>query len=87
MVPAKLLIVTLLATESALVYAAFGDLAIAGFLAASAAWFLLDAVLLFGARPYSVSLMRLFFLGWNAVAFGSMHWVWARGTFAAAAAG
>ncbi|HTD70637.1 MAG TPA: hypothetical protein VK647_09265, partial [Gemmatimonadales bacterium] len=49
---------------------------LAAFLAASAAWFMLDVMLLWRDRPYSPGEMRFSFLAWNAVALASMPWVW-----------
>jgi len=48
----------------------------AAFLAAAAAWFLADATLLWRERLYETAQMRLFLLGWNAVALASMPLVW-----------
>jgi hypothetical protein len=47
------------------------------FLLCGAVWFLLDATLLWRARPYSTWQMRAFLLGWNLIALASMSWVWA----------
>lgn len=75
-IAAKLIIAAIIAGESLLVFAAFRDALIAGFLALSAGWFLLDAFVIWGARPYRPAMMRLFLLGWNAAAVVSMGWVW-----------
>jgi len=37
---------------------------------------MLDALLLWRNRPYSLATMRAFMLGWNAIALGSMGWMW-----------
>ena len=79
-VPAKVLISTLLLAEGVLVYLGFHDWLIAAFLAASAGWFTLDALLLWRARTYRPVEMRCFLLGWNAVAVVSMGWVWSTAT-------
>jgi 4-hydroxybenzoate polyprenyltransferase len=79
-VRAKLLIICFLVIESALVWHYFADALIAGFLALSALWFLLDVVVLWRDRLYSFSQMRLFMYGWNAIAVGSMGWVWSTAT-------
>ena len=75
-VRSKGLIGAALFVESVLVFAAFRDVLIAGFLMLSAGWFLLDALVLWGARPYRPAEMRFFLLGWNVAAVGSMGWVW-----------
>ena len=72
----KGLIAATLGAESVLVYASFRDVLIAGFLALSVGWFLLDALVIWRARPYRPVEMRFFLLGWNAAAVGSMGWVW-----------
>ena len=75
-VPAKWLIATFLAAEGILVFAGFRDALIAAFLMLSAGWFVLDAAVIWRARPYRPAEMRFFLLGWNAAAVGSMGWVW-----------
>jgi hypothetical protein len=79
-VPSKLLIAAFLCVETALVYVSFGDLLITGFLGFGAAWFLLDAMLIWKNRPYSPMEMRLFMLGWNAAAIAGMFWNWSEGS-------
>ena len=75
-VRAKLLMSLFLAVESALVWWAFRDDFIAAFLAASCAWFIADALLLWRDRPYSPAQMKFAMIGWNVVALASMYWVW-----------
>jgi 4-hydroxybenzoate polyprenyltransferase len=75
-VPAKVLIAAMLAFESFLVCTDFGDMWISGALAFGALWFILDAAALWRDRPYSLLQMRLFLFVWNAIALGSMGWVW-----------
>jgi 4-hydroxybenzoate polyprenyltransferase len=79
-VPSKLLIAGILCVETVLVYVFFGDLVIAGFLGVGAAWFLLDATMIWRNRPYSPTEMRLFMWGWNAAAFAGMFWNWTNGS-------
>ncbi len=79
-VPSKLLIAAFLSVETALVYVFFGDLVITVFLGFGAAWFLLDALLIWKNRPYSPTEMRLFMWGWNAAAFAGMFWNSTRGS-------
>jgi 4-hydroxybenzoate polyprenyltransferase len=73
---AKLLMSAFLAVEAVLVWWAFRDTVITTFLAASCAWFISDALLLWRDRPYSPAQMKLAMIGWNAIALGSMYWVW-----------
>lgn len=75
-VRAKLLMSAFLAIEAALVWWAFRDALITSFLAASCAWFIADALLLWRERPYSPLQMKLAMVGWNAIGLGSMYWVW-----------
>ena len=79
-VPSKLLIAGILCVETVLVYVYFGDLVITGFLGIGAAWFLLDAMVIWKNRPYSPTEMRLFMWGWNAAAFAGMFWNWTKGS-------
>jgi hypothetical protein len=44
-------------------------------------WFLLDALVIWRDRPYSLTTMRVFMLGWNTIAIASMPWVWSNGSF------
>ena len=80
--PAKWLLVALLAVEAALIWKWARDPWLAAFLAASAAWFTLDVMLLWRDRPYSPGEMRFSFLAWNGVALASMPWVWHAATLA-----
>ena len=74
--PAKWLLVALLGLEAVLIWTCARDPWLTAFLAMSAAWFILDAILLWRDRPYSPREMRLSFLAWNAVALVSMPWIW-----------
>ncbi len=82
MVPAKWLLACILAIEAALVGLCARDLWMTAALACGALFFLLDAALIWRARPYAGWQMRLFFLGWNAVALLSIPWVWRTATLA-----
>jgi len=75
-IPAKFLIAAMLAGESFLVYAHFDDFWISSALGFGAVWFVFDALVLWQRRPYSLAHMRMFMLIWNAIALGSMPWVW-----------
>jgi len=75
-IPAKFLICAMLLGEAFLVWKCFGDVWISGALLFGVLWFLLDAAVLWRNRPYSLAAMRVFMLGWNAIALASMPWVW-----------
>lgn len=77
-VPAKLLMVGLLLLEAGLVVRFFEARELAGFLLVSAAWFAVDATVIWGSRPYSHREMRVFMLAWNAIALISMPWMWSQ---------
>jgi 4-hydroxybenzoate polyprenyltransferase len=81
-VPAKLLICTMLGVEAFLIYKYFSDIWISAALVMGALWFVLDALVLWRDRPYSLPQMRIFMLGWNAIAIVSMGWVWSTATLA-----
>jgi 4-hydroxybenzoate polyprenyltransferase len=76
----KLLLAGFLCVETALVYYFFRDAVITGFLGFGAAWFVLDALLIWKNRPYSPAVMRLFMWGWNAAAVAGMFWNWSNGS-------
>ena len=75
-VPAKLLIAGLLSLETVVVWIFFRETVLAAFLLASAAWFVLDATLMWRSQPYASGQMRFAMLAWNAVALLSMPWMW-----------
>ncbi len=77
-VPAKLLMAVLMLLEAGLVVSFFGAKELAGFLLVSAAWFVVDATVIWRSRPYSSSQMRFFMLAWNAIALISMPWIWSQ---------
>lgn len=77
-IPARLLIAAMLCLESVLVHLQFHDLWISGALAFGTSWFVLDALVLWQNRPYSLREMRMFLFLWNAIALCSMPWVWTR---------
>lgn len=82
-IAAKLLISGMLVAEAFVVRHYFNNLWIAGALAFGALWFALDALAIWRKRPYSLPLMRIFMLAWNAIALGSMGWVWSTAVFVA----
>jgi 4-hydroxybenzoate polyprenyltransferase len=79
-IPSKVLICALLLVEAGLVWKFFGDLWISGALLLGVLWFLFDALVLWRDRPYSLVQMRVFMLGWNAIALASIPWVWRNAT-------
>jgi 4-hydroxybenzoate polyprenyltransferase len=83
-VPSKLLLVAFLLIEAALVGWQSADWLMAAFSLMAAAWFVADAAFLWRDRIYSTSQMRLFLLGWNAVALITMPIVWWSGALTAA---
>ena len=81
-IPSKVLICALLLLEAGLVWKFFGDFWISGALLFGVLWFLFDALVLWRDRPYSLIQMRVFMLGWNAIALASIPWVWRTATLA-----
>ena len=79
---AKALLVALLTAEAVLVWNAARDPWIAAALGGGALFFAADAAVLWRERPYAPWQMRLFFLGWNAVAVLSIPWMWKTATLA-----
>src|SRR5207247_5544824 len=67
-VPAKLLMAVLMLVEAGLVLRFLGARALSAFLLPSAAWFTLDATVIWRSRPYSHRALRYVMLAWNAVA-------------------
>lgn len=80
-VPSKLLICGMLLSESILIWKCFADPWISSALLFGVIWFLADALVIWRDRPYSLSQMRVFMLGWNAIALISVPWVWSTGRF------
>ncbi len=83
-VPAKFLLVLLLASEAGLVCWSSADYLLGIFLLGAAVWFILDATLLWRDQVYRTWQMRLFLLGWNAVALLSIPLVWRSGALTVA---
>lgn len=80
-VKSKFVLTAFLAWEAWLVWNFFGQRAVAVAFVAGAAWFVLDALCLFGSRAYPNWLTRFFLLGWNIVALGTLPWVWSNAPF------
>jgi 4-hydroxybenzoate polyprenyltransferase len=79
-IPSKVLICAMLLAEAGLVWKYFGDFWISGALMFGVIWFLADALVLWRDRTYSLVEMRVFMLGWNAIALASIPWVWRTAT-------
>jgi 4-hydroxybenzoate polyprenyltransferase len=79
----KALLVALLVAETWLSLEAFRYPAIAGFMAAGAAVFLVDVCWGYRARPYPTVFSKVFFVGWNLVVLVTMYPVWKFGVFVA----
>ncbi len=75
-IPSKFLIAGMLAFEALLIFTYYHDIWISGALVLGTFWFLLDAIVLWRGDSYSLAQMRIFMLAWNAIALGSMGWVW-----------
>lgn len=80
-VPAKLVVAVMLAVESAWVYYWFREVVTTGILLLGAVWFIADALVVFGNRPYSPKMAKTFLVGWNAAAVLSAPWVWCAEAF------
>jgi 4-hydroxybenzoate polyprenyltransferase len=78
-VPAKILLVVMLAGETALVTWAFKNPYFSGAMALGTLWILFDLTVLFRNRLYPNNALTLFALGLNVAMFSTMHWVWLTG--------
>ena len=76
----KAIILALVVIEGLLLGFAFHDWILGGFLLLGAIWLILDILVLFRDRPYTLGEFQLFGLGINASGFASMIWVWNTGT-------
>jgi 4-hydroxybenzoate polyprenyltransferase len=76
----KLLIAAILTVETTLVAKYFHDAVIAGFLAAGAAFFVIDASAVMRERPYGEKLARVFMWAWNGAAVLLMAWDYTQGS-------
>jgi 4-hydroxybenzoate polyprenyltransferase len=74
----KLLMAALLCAETALITVYFHNRVLAGFLAAGAAWFLVDALWLGRNQPYGRKLVTMFMWTWNAVSVLFIVWDYTR---------
>jgi 4-hydroxybenzoate polyprenyltransferase len=76
----KLLVVALVGFESAFLIWRFDELLLGLFLAAGVLWLLIDLVVFDPARGYSRAQYRLLGWGLNLSGFGSVVWLWMRGS-------
>ena len=74
--PTKMLIIAVVALEVALLLAVYHDPLFAGLLGVFLLWLILDLTVLFRSRQYTLGQMKLFGVGSNLVALGSMLYVW-----------
>lgn len=77
----KIVVVAFLLVEAWIAWRFFSGFVVEAFMLAAAAFFLADAVLGFGARPYPSRFTKVFFVGWNVVVIASAYFVWRDGTF------
>lgn len=75
----KALIIAVVAAESALAFAVFADPLFGGALAAFLAWLVLDVLVVFRGRPYTLAQMKALGLVSNLMAAASMVYVWQTG--------
>jgi 4-hydroxybenzoate polyprenyltransferase len=78
-IPAKLLLVTIMVALALIAYRYFHLPVVAIFMTLGAMFFFLD--MCFGPRRYPVWFSTSFFIAWNAVVILSMHFVWRYGIF------
>ncbi len=78
-VPAKILLLTLLVVETILVTWAFKNPYFSAAMALGALWLLFDLTVLFRNRLYPQGALTLFALGLNVAMFSTMNWVWKTG--------
>lgn len=78
-VPAKILLVAMLAGETAFVAWAFKNPYLTAAMALGTLWLLFDLTVLFRNRLYPTNALTLFALGLNFAMFSTMHWVWLTG--------
>lgn len=80
-VPSKCLLALLILVESLLVTLPLRQPLVGAILLCGTLYFLADAFLLWRAKPYSPAMMRLYLLGWNAIALLTIPFVWASALF------
>jgi len=75
----KVLIIGLVFTEIALLLYFFGDFIFAGVLTLGVLWLLLDLLLIYRNRTYTLPQMKFFALASNIIAFITITYVWYSG--------
>jgi len=78
-IPAKLLLVTIMVALALVAYHNFQEPVVAIFMSLGAVFFFLD--MCFGPKRYPVWFITSFFIGWNVVVIASMDFVWRYGFF------
>jgi 1,4-dihydroxy-2-naphthoate octaprenyltransferase len=76
----KVLIALIVAVEGILVWFVFRDPWLAGFLAVAVLWLLLDLLVLFSDKEYTLEQYRLLGIFINLSAYGSITYLWYSGT-------
>lgn len=71
----KYLMIALLFGEAYILSIWFSDYVLAGFLGVFSIWMLLDVLIFFKDRPYTLKQMKFFGIGMNMIALASMIWV------------
>jgi len=72
----KMLIILIVATETALLMFAYGDYIFGGMLGMGLIWLLLDLFVIYKTKRYTIEQMQLFGVGSNVIALVSMVYVW-----------
>lgn len=72
----KILIILIVTAEMLLIMLVYQDYIFGGMFAFAIAWLLIDLLIIFKNKAYTLSEMKLFGLGSNLIAIGSMIYVW-----------
>lgn len=78
---AKVLVAALMIGEAAIAFRWFAHPGPALFMTAGAAFFVVDAIAIYRARPYPSLFSKVFFVGWNVVVVATAYLVWKTGVF------
>lgn len=73
--PTKVLMLGLLLVETYILYFWFNDIVLAAFLGVFSLWLIIDAFIVFKAKPYSLAQMKFFGFAMNILALASMIWI------------
>jgi len=80
-VKSKILLAVFVFIEGLLVASPLEQPLIAGLFLAGTIYFLADALVIWREKPYSPAMMRLYLLGWNAIALVTIPFVWSAALF------